>query len=499
MSKFLGMLCGECGSYTFIKDSAPRVIRRVVVRDSANDDELVRYAKAHDDWEVYDRPRGKKGIRLSLDNSHYAAISAIEGKDAEYEVRFRGFSDAIDTENTRNYTDLERAVHFAYARGKDLLEKESVNDGRGSKRGCGVRRENIKDVRRSRVNRHVKDDDYGTTLTAEGAMKLMKNYSSLTDIDRDGEFIFADWDLVARAEEDANVGGVTVWVRCDGDDDDALVTEYGVTFLDAGNVPYGEYKENAGAYATNLDILLGILEKSDDQHDLENRLEYYADEYSRGIFRVEDVCKKKAPRHVRVARDSRGRLMHKAVKDDAAPSIDAVVKFLESEDGAGYVYIENIDVKGFTIYADIRYMNGDDKYTADLEIFLDATHTEVALSFYEGGVYVGSYIVEGESSRIISLLEDVMALFNHNDGVGSVILEILTTDLRKDLRLMPHYRELFEGYAAKPEGAVTDARKQKGAMVDTCKKPHKAMSKKEVKDARHIHFVRDSRGRWVRK
>lgn len=133
MSKFLGMLCGECESFNFIKDSAPRVIRRVVVRDSANDDELVRYAKTHDDWEAYGRPRGKKEIRLSLDNSHYAAISVIEGKDAEYEVHFRGFSDAIDAENTRNYTDLERAARFAYARGKDLLEKGSVGDARRSR------------------------------------------------------------------------------------------------------------------------------------------------------------------------------------------------------------------------------------------------------------------------------------------------------------------------------------------------------------------------------
>lgn len=342
------ILKAVCGVDTFgvrrvvcrVRDSAPRrVVRRV--KDSASDAELVRFAKDHDDWNVLNRAGGKKEIHMSLDNSHYAAIIAKEGDDAEYEVRFGGFSDDVDS-NVRNYTDLERAVRFAYGRGNDLLKQEKeVND---------TRRRSVKDNRRVR------------------------------------------------------------WVR-----------------------------------------------------------------------------------------DARGRLVRKAVKDDAAPSIDDVVKFLESQDGADYIYIENIDVKGTNVYADIRYMDGDDEYSADLEIFLDDAEAEVALSFYEGGVYAGSYIVEDESSHIMPLLEDVIALLNRNDGVVSVILEIFTTDMRKHLRLMPRYREEFEGYAAKQKGAVTDARKEKGAAADARKKPHKAMLKKEVKDTRRIRLVRDSRGRLIRK
>lgn len=347
MGSILKAVCGvdTFGVYRVVRrvnDSAPRrVVRRV--KDSASDAELVRFAKDHDDWNVLNRAGGKKEIHMSLDNSHYAAIIAKEGDDAEYEVRFGGFSDDVDSD-VRNYTDLERAVHFAYGRGNDLLKQ--------------VQESEVDDARR----RSVKDN-----------------------------------------------------------------------------------------------------------------------------------------RRVRWVRDARGRLVRKSVKDDAASSIDDIVKFLESQDGADYIYIENIDAKGANVYADIRYMDGDDEYTADLEIFLDDAHVEVALSFYEGGIYAGSYIVEGESSQMMSLLEDVIALLNRNDGVASVILEIFTTDMRKGLRLMPRYRELFEGYAAKQKGAVTDARKQKGVMVDARKKPHKAMLEKAVKDTRRIRLVRDSRGRLVRK
>lgn len=338
------ILKAVCGVDTFgvrrvvcrVSDSAPRrVVRRV--KDSASDAELVRFAKDHDDWDVLNRAGGKKEIRMSLDGSHYAAIIAKEGNDAEYEVRFGGFSDDVDS-NVRNYTDLERAVRFAYGRGNDLLKQEKEKE----------KEKEVNDARR----RSVKDN-----------------------------------------------------------------------------------------------------------------------------------------RRVRWVRDARGRLMRKAVKDDAASSIDDVVKFLESQDGVDYIYIENIDAKGTNVYADLRYIGGDGEYTADLEIFLDDAHAEVALSFYDGAAYAGSYIVEGESSHIMSLLEDIIALLNRNDGFASVILEIFTTDMHKGLRLMPRYRELFEGYAAKQKGAVADARK----------KPHRAMPKKEVKDTRRIRLVRDSRGRLVRK
>lgn len=327
------ILKAVCGVDTFgvrrvvcrVNDSAPRrVVRRV--KDSASDVELVRFAKDHDDWDVLNRAGGKKEIRMSLDNSHYAAIIAKEGDDAEYEVRFGGFSDDVDS-NVRNYTDLERAVRFAYGRGNDLLkqaQEKEVNDARrrsvkDNRRVRWVRDARGRLVRDSRVCR-VKDDTSNLIMATLDIIANRADVEVQNVEDTDG-IIFADVILPSD-------GGLSVLLSIPYADsafpDDAW---YGTLTFNKDGIPFGE----SSFKSMELDSLIGTMlayideaesveavvkellraRPSNTRIDADMKAEFAVNDTRKKSYMTKSVKTTKDSRRIRLVRDSRGRLVRK--------------------------------------------------------------------------------------------------------------------------------------------------------------------------------------------
>lgn len=315
------ILKAVCGVDTF---GVRRIVRRV--KDSASDAELVRFAKDHDDWDVLNRAGGKKEIRMSLDNSHYAAIIAKEGDDAEYEVRFGGFSDDVDS-NVRNYTDLERAVRFAYGRGNDLLKQEKekeVND---------ARRRSVKDNRRVRWVRdsrgrlvrdshvcHVKDDTSNLIMATLDLIAKRVDVEVQNVEDTDG-IIFADVILPSD-------GGLSVLLSIPYADsafpDDAW---YGTLTFNKDGIPFGESSFKSMMLDSLIGNMLGYVDgcesvealvkgllrirPSNTRIDADMEAEFAVNDARKKSYMTKSVKATKDSRRIRLVRDSRGRLVRK--------------------------------------------------------------------------------------------------------------------------------------------------------------------------------------------
>lgn len=187
-----------------VRDSRSYAVRRV--KDDATQAELKRFAKEDKYWELYNTDTPREEIRTYFDDSHYAAIR-VDSKDKSYEVRFGGFSDKIDAETVRHYTDLADATKFAYARGMDFMKREgdtSVKDSRLN--GCVARRRSIKD---SRIVRRVRDGRFDTA--PETLIEILKGSISdvgveghVKNITIDGNEVFADW-VYGTSDDDFSV------------------------------------------------------------------------------------------------------------------------------------------------------------------------------------------------------------------------------------------------------------------------------------------------------
>lgn len=332
MGSILKAVCGvdTFGVYRVVRrvnDSAPRrVVRRV--KDSASDAELVRFAKDHDDWDVLNRAGGKKEIRMSLDGSHYAAIIAKEGDDAEYEVRFGGFSDDVDS-NVRNYTDLERAVRFAYGRGNDLLKQAQAQEGEVS----DVRRRSVKDNRRVRWVRdsrgrlvrdshvcRVKDDTSNLIMATLGLIAKRVDVEVQNVEDTDG-IIFADVILPSD-------GGLSVLLSIPYADsafpDDAW---YGTLTFNKDGIPFGESLFKSMMLDSLIGNMLGYVDGCESVEalvkgllrirpnntiiDADMKAEFAVNDTRKKSYMTKSVKATKDSRRVRLVRDSRGRLVRK--------------------------------------------------------------------------------------------------------------------------------------------------------------------------------------------
>lgn len=325
------ILKAVCGVDTFgvrrvvcrVSDSAPRrVVRRV--KDSASDAELVRFAKDHDDWDVLNRAGGKKEIRMSLDDSHYAAIIAKEGDDAEYEVRFGGFSDDVDS-NVRNYTDLERAVHFAYGRGNDLLKQEKeANDTRrrsvkDNRRVRWVRDSRGRLVRDSRVCR-VKDDTSNLIMATLDIIAKRAEVKVENVEDTDG-IIFADVILPSD-------GALSVLLSIPYADsafpDDAW---YGTLTFNKDGIPFGESSFKSMELDSLIGTMLAYIDEAESVEavvkellrarpsntiiDADMKAEFAVNDTRKKSYMSKSVKATKDSRRIRLVRDSRGRLVRK--------------------------------------------------------------------------------------------------------------------------------------------------------------------------------------------
>lgn len=322
--------------------------------------------------------------------------------------------------------------------------------------------------RKVRDSRRVQDADLVEVLTAEGAEKMMRGCSALSDIAREGEFIYASF-VPAHAEN--TVDGMDFWVRCDDDAADAVVIEYGVTFLDAKNRPYGEYKENADRDGDHLKSLLRILERGDSINAIRDRLEAYAERYHHGVYRVEDGMRGKR----RVKDGSRMWSV-----DEIVAMVKAEVEAMASDVG---VRVEDVREESGVVYADIPFGSFYKKYSVLLSVDVEDNtyhdwHGALTITEGENLVIETEFVSSNLEAMLGTMLGQTTELGVENPWDLACVLyrgypssSIVGTGMEDDLRA---------GYP------VRDSRARKGSAARSAR----------VRDSRRVK-VRDARGESV--